>query len=347
VLTYLVRVSPYTEEQIRFQNNQFDSPNRQINSIDEILAILSSSNDNRELIPEYFTTVEFLLNANYIDFGYRISDRIMINDIEQQDKFFNSIGQFIYYNRLLLNYKSDYNELNTTAFEEELKINLWIDLIFGYKQWDQKPKKDKLNLFGKYCYRQFINFDKILEKYKDKGYDDKKIISKIDSKKGRIINFGQCPEVLFNSEHEKNILYLPREIKEQVDDMDLFQTSQTTININNYQKSVNKKFNIITFWISKNKIKSYIYFLVYEEKSKSDKNIMDQYYIFVYEDASAKKEIPDFTIRINNIVLFNIKTKFHNNLNKMSNNNLALNKSYCEKSECYLDSKTMNKSIIS
>ena len=62
----------------------------------------------------------------------------------------------------------------------------------------------------------------------------------------------------------------------------------------------------------------------------------DQYYIFIYEDASAQKEIPDFTIKINNIVLFNIKIKSKNNLNKMSDNNLVLNKSYCEKSECYL-----------
>ncbi|MBR4316172.1 MAG: SufE family protein [Alphaproteobacteria bacterium] len=37
LLSYLVRISPYTEEQIRFQNNQFDAPSRQIHSIDEIL----------------------------------------------------------------------------------------------------------------------------------------------------------------------------------------------------------------------------------------------------------------------------------------------------------------------
>ena len=66
ILSFMVRISPYTEEQIRFQNNQFDSPSRQLNSIDEILTILSNSHDNRELIPEYFTTEEFYLNMNYI-----------------------------------------------------------------------------------------------------------------------------------------------------------------------------------------------------------------------------------------------------------------------------------------
>jgi hypothetical protein len=95
LLSYLVRLSPFTEEQIRFQNNQFDSPSRQINSIDEILHILSSSHDNRELIPEYFTTMEYFLNSNYIDFGYRLNDKIMINDIQCPEKFFNSISQYI------------------------------------------------------------------------------------------------------------------------------------------------------------------------------------------------------------------------------------------------------------
>lgn len=69
IITYLVRISPFTEEQIRFQNKLFDSPSRQINSIDEILAILESRLDNRELVPEYFTTMEFFLISNYVNFG--------------------------------------------------------------------------------------------------------------------------------------------------------------------------------------------------------------------------------------------------------------------------------------
>ena len=131
--------------------------------------ILTSSNDNRELIPELFTTPEFLLNSNYIFFGVNYSKKIIVNDIEWQEKFFNSITQFIYYNRLILNKKFHYKETIVPDFQEELKINSWIDLIFGYRQWDKNPKRDKLNLFGKYCYKQNVNFDMILEKYKKKG----------------------------------------------------------------------------------------------------------------------------------------------------------------------------------
>ncbi|MBR4316173.1 MAG: hypothetical protein IKP65_04295, partial [Alphaproteobacteria bacterium] len=53
--------------------------------------MLSSSHDNRELVPEYFSTMEFFLNANYVDFGYRLSDKVMINDVQYPGKFFNSI----------------------------------------------------------------------------------------------------------------------------------------------------------------------------------------------------------------------------------------------------------------
>ena len=202
ILSFMVRISPYTEEQIRFQNNQFDSPSRQLNSIDEILTILSTSHDNRELIPEYFTTVEFYLNMNYVYFGYRLNDKLLINDVVEQENYFKSVAQYAYYNRLILNIKLDFNELFQGFInKQELKINSWIDLIFGYKQWNEKPKKDDLNLFGKYSYNQYINFDKILDKFEKKKYDEKTIIEKIEKKKLRIINFGQCPDVLFNKRH--------------------------------------------------------------------------------------------------------------------------------------------------
>ena len=343
LLTYLVRISPFTEEQIRFQNAQFDSPSRQINSIDEILSILSTGHDNRELVPEYFTTVEFLLNSNYVDFGYRLNDKIMINDIGYPEKFFSSMSQFIYYNRLLLNIKTYFKEVNTPAFEEELKINLWIDLIFGFKQWDQKPKREKLNLFGKYCYRQNINFDKILEKYNAKELNEKIIIKKIDSKKSRIINFGQCPEVLFNHKHKENILAPPSEMKKETDELEILDNTQAIIEINKYEKNKNKKFKIVTFWLSKNKIQNYIYFLVFEEKSKNnEKNIVDNdYYILIYKDILANLIDPEYQIKINEISLFNTKSKkFYEN-----NNKLPLNKCSTEKIDLDLNTEDIKLGI--
>ena len=182
ILSFMARTSPYTEEQIRFQNNQFDSPSRQLNSIDEILTILSTSHDNRELIPEYFTTVEFYLNMNYIYFGYRFNDKVLINDVKPQKEFFDSLAQYVYYNRLLLNIRFNMDDLKQSWFEGELKINNWIDLIFGAKQWSEKPKRNDLNLFGKYFYKQNINFEKKMEKYKKNKLTNEQIINKVKKK---------------------------------------------------------------------------------------------------------------------------------------------------------------------
>ena len=320
LLSYLVRISPFTEEQIRFQNNQFDAPSRQIHSIDEILTILSSSHDNRELIPEYFSTMEFFLNANYIDFGYRLSDKVMINDVQYPDKYFNSICQYIYYNRLMINIKSKYQEINKPAFQEELKINKWIDLIFGCDQWDENPKKTKLNLFGKYCYRQNINFDKILEKYKQKGLDEKKIIRKIESKKARIINFGQCPEVLFKKKLVEN--YLPSISNQEkiIDELDICENSSNKISINYFENKIKKKFIIVSFWLSDNINNDYIYFLVFEEINKNNQNT--QQYILIYKNVSQDMNEPKYIIKINEINLFNIKANLNKEIKENDNNNI-------------------------
>jgi len=325
LLSYLVRVSPFTEEQIRFQNNQFDSPNRQLQSIDEILHILSSSSDNRELIPEFFTTPEFLLNSNYIDFGYRLNDKIMINDVKWQEKFFNSITQFIYYNRLILNKKSHYNEVN-------VPVNSWIDLIFGYKQWDKNPKRDKLNLFGKFCYKQNVNFDNILEKYKIKGLDEKQIIRKIESKKARIINFGQCPEILFHKKHDESIL----SINQVNDDKAKLKFKNNEIldivdisTINN-KIGIDKKYLISTFWISEND--KFIYFLV-EEKIKIENNSEVTYSILIYNDVNEEQKKYLYKINLKEINLFKVKQTCRDNYYNIENNsNIDFNKSNTGKS---------------
>ena len=311
LLSFLVRVSPYTEEQIIFQNNQFDSPSRQLNSIDEILTILSTSHDNRELIPEYFTTVEFYLNMNYVYFGFRLNDKLLINDVVEQENYFKSVAQYAYYNRLILNIKLDFNELFQGFInKQELKINSWIDLIFGYKQWNEKPKKDDLNLFGKYSYNQYINFDKILDKFEKKKYDEKTIIEKIEKKKLRIINFGQCPEVLFNKKHKEN--YLPQTVKgrEKGDDMEDFGSGgfQNIFSFEEYEKELKKNFNIVNFWVTDDKKMNsdYIYFLAFEEKNHKD---MKELYLLIYKDQNATQNKPEFVIKINEINLFSKKNK--------------------------------------
>ena len=46
-----------------------------------------------------------------------------------------------------------------TIFERpEIKINEWIDLIFGYAQRGEEAL-NRFNIFHPYCYEGFMNFD--------------------------------------------------------------------------------------------------------------------------------------------------------------------------------------------
>ena len=348
LLSFLVRASPYTEEQIRFQNNQFDSPSRQLNSIDEILLILSTSHDNRELIPEYFTSVEYFLNMNYIYFGYRLTDKVLINDVGYQEDFFQSIAQYVYYNRLVLNIKFEIGDVNKVWFKEnELKINSWIDLIFGYKQWSPKPKREDLNLFGKYCYKQYINFDHILEKFRNKEYDKETIIAKIESKKSRIINFGQCPEVLFNKEIEPAFLPQTEKGDEKNDDLESFSEGsiQNSFSFIEFEKETEKNYNIVNFWVTQNEIKDYddyIYFLVFEEKKNCKESNPNELFILIFRDVNEKRENPDYVIDIQEINLFLNRSKYEKKkrnqkraqtVKESSNNNIKIKETHSLKDD--------------
>ena len=75
-----------------------------MSSIDNLLSIISRTRDNRELIPEYFTTIEFLYNLNYNYFGEKkIGKKIVHDTIVSDSDLFNSKEEYVYYNRLVLN----------------------------------------------------------------------------------------------------------------------------------------------------------------------------------------------------------------------------------------------------
>ena len=83
-------------------------------------------------------------------------------------------------------------------------IHFWIDNIFGINQLNDKI--ESCNLFSKYCYSEFVNLNKKIEKYKNK-LNDKEIYTKIRDKCDFILNFGQTPMKLFDEKvKEKTIL---------------------------------------------------------------------------------------------------------------------------------------------
>ena len=266
VLLYLMRLSPFMDMHIKFQSGKFDNPNRLIDRIEELLSTMAEFRDNRELIPEFFTSIEYFYNLNHIFFGLKMSD-IVVNNMKTS--LFGSLKNYIYYNRLLLNNRAE-DKYNKNF--PKCKIYNWIDLIFGNKQYP--TSLNNVNGFEKYTYRQKVSLVKFYNKYKnEKNFKNEEIIKAIKSKISRILNFGQCPEILFSSKHNSYKIAFPQ--------------------LNKSIEFINKNLNIITFWLSENK--AYIYVLTKNE----DKNMS----ILIFDEKYNKK----CEMFINKIKLFNSK----------------------------------------
>ena len=126
--SYLIRIFPYSFSAIEFQGDGFDSPNRLFRSINKTLEnTLSQKSDLREMIPEIYYFSDLYGNKNELEFG-------KFNDNEKVDNvLFNSKYEpYLKYKYLaeLRNY-----------LETLLKLNTWIDLIFGVTQKIESKRK--------------------------------------------------------------------------------------------------------------------------------------------------------------------------------------------------------------
>ena len=125
---YLVRIFPYSLLSIEIQGDGFDSPSRLFYSIQKTFEnTLTQKSDLKENIPELFYFPELFENKNEINLG-------VINEKESIDNVsFNNISNNDYDKFEFLETLRNYLESN------EVKINEWINLIFGKYQ-----KRDNL-----------------------------------------------------------------------------------------------------------------------------------------------------------------------------------------------------------
>ena len=276
ILLYLMRIFPFMEQHIKLQGNNFDNPCRMMHSIEEFLNIIRDSKDNRELIPEFFTSIEYFINLNYVYFGKRHINEIVNNLLAPEINLCHKkLINFIYYNKIFLNNRIDGTYKGNINLEK-CKINNWIDLIFGYKQYPKDLKS--LNAFEKTCNRLSFSILNSLKKLKDKKVNNKTLIAKMNAKKLKVLYFGQTPEQLFESKHCK------------------YESNQPIKGYNNEYKlselySINIR--IITFWLSENK--SNFFFLI---KNTANKNM----YIYIYDENLKKK----YEVNIGKIKLYSI-----------------------------------------
>ena len=145
-------------------------------------------------------------------------------------------------------------------------------------------------------------------------------MAKIESKKSRIINFGQCPEVLFTKEHKENILPQTDKGDEKTDDFEALSGGAiyNMFSFENLEKETKKNYNIVNFWVTQrenNDLTNYIYFLVFEEKKDAKENNPNELSILVYKDGNTEQTKPEYIINIEEINLFSNRAKYEKKRN--------------------------------
>jgi len=230
LIYYLLRINPFTDNQITLQVNKFDAPERQFTSIDEIQHILMKTRQPREIIPEFFINTDFFYNYNCNYFGIKNSGELVDN---------------LDYNK---NYKNplDYILTNATMLESnkvKSAINNFFDDVFGI---GQMGGCEKYNTYDKYCYQEMIDLAHKIENFQHDGLSLNEIKEKIARKSNKIISFGQTPFKLFEDKH-------PQWTKEKTVEKSSKSDKKDKID-NNNNFCINFNYKIINFGFIKNSI---------------------------------------------------------------------------------------------
>ena len=235
VYFYLMRQQPYDNLLIKLQGYNLESVERCFSDISSTQKVYKIGVDNRELIPEFFTKIEFFLNLNCDYYGkHRISKNILddlIMDILPEDNIENPKNNylskfitFILYHKKILN--SDIIGL---------RLKKWIDMIFGVNQLP--PENERLEscvVLPKLSYQQNINLEeKINKKLKAKKYTEEQIKEKLFIKVSYIFNFGIEPTKLFNVMHP--------ELKRVIQDINTNKLNNKKINVDFIEENENEE----------------------------------------------------------------------------------------------------------
>ena len=115
-------------------------------SISETQYILENNSDCRELIPEFFSTVDYMVNLNCNLFGYR-KDNTLVDDI-----LFNNTATLSNYVNFVIKNR---NLLERAEVKKE--IPNWINYIFGCNQLT--GGRSACNIFKKETYADKTNLE--------------------------------------------------------------------------------------------------------------------------------------------------------------------------------------------
>ena len=251
LIYYLLRVNPFTDNQITLQVKKFDVPERQFTSFDELQRILFKTKQPREIIPEFFINTNFFYNYNCNFFGIKNDGQLVEN---------------LSFNK---NYKSplDYVLSNATMLEStkvKSTINYFFDNIFGV---GQMGGCEKYNTYDKYCYQEMIDLNHKINSFQANGLSLREIKEKIARKTNKIISFGQTPFKLLEDQH-------PQWTNEKM-------IEKNSKNINSY---INFKYQIIHYGFLFNSISNKSLCFILTKKSISN-------FELCFYDLALKEEI--------------------------------------------------------
>ncbi|VDO70449.1 unnamed protein product [Heligmosomoides polygyrus] len=178
VVSYLVRLEPFTQQFLSLQGGHFDLADRMFHSIGDAWTSASRNNmaDVKELIPEFFVLPELLLNKNRFDFGVK-QNGVALDDVVLPPWARGDAREFVRLHRQAL--ECDYVSSH---------LHEWIDLVFGYKQSGEEAVKAN-NLFHHLFYEGSVDFESIVDPLTR------------NATIGFVNNFGQIPSQLFKKPH--------------------------------------------------------------------------------------------------------------------------------------------------
>ncbi|XP_053952827.1 lysosomal-trafficking regulator [Anastrepha ludens] len=179
VLHFLVRVPPFTSYFLRYQDNNFDLPDRTFHSLNTTwnLASRDSPTDVKELIPEFFCLPEMFENFERFNFGCRQNGE-RVEDVQLPPWCLRDARLFVLIHRQALEAELARNQLHH-----------WVDLIFGYKQSGENAV-EAINVFHPATYPSF------LESITSDPIERKAVETMIKT-------YGQMPRQLFKNPHRQ------------------------------------------------------------------------------------------------------------------------------------------------
>ena len=234
---YLTRIFPFSLVAIEIQGEKFDDPDRLFTSMKKTFESATTLKDDvRELIPEFYSFPEMFLNINNLNLSQNKKNAenkiAVINDVELPPWTLNFPHNFVI-------------ELRKNLENDKLKINQWLDLIFGIKQKGTKAEEAN-NIFMGNSYQGNVKIDSF------KDIDTRNTLL-------RLVEVGVTPLQLFDVECKPKI------------DKNIILTKDP-IYINSKGKLLYESTNIIFKNIKTSKFKRICEHFYYNKSSSSNKD---------------------------------------------------------------------------